>query len=67
MFLPDWVYRILPFVYIMIGLMVASSMDHSIGVGSGVILVITGLFVWKMRIDYRREIAASKGRKKRTW
>jgi len=67
MFLPNWVYRILPFLYIIVGLVVATKMEHLIGIGSGAILMATGLYVWKMRIDYRHEIAAMKGRKKRVW
>ena len=39
MFLPDWVYRSLPFMYVMAGLIVASKMDHTFGVGAGVPVV----------------------------
>lgn len=64
MFLPDWIYRVLPFVYILIGLIVATEMDSIIGTGSGVLLGITGLIIWKMRIDFRREDAAIEKRKR---
>jgi hypothetical protein len=67
MFLPDWVYRSLPFMYVMAGLIVASKMDHAFGVGAGVLLVATGLYVWKMRYEYRHEIDALKRRSKRVW
>lgn len=66
MFLPDWIYRMLPFSYVLVGIIVATKMDSSIAVGSGALLVFTGLLIWKMRADYRREIAAAKDRKKRS-
>jgi hypothetical protein len=50
MFLPDWICRMLPFAYVAVGLVVAIKMDSPIGVGSGVLLVITGLLIWKMRV-----------------
>lgn len=55
MFLPDWIYRMVPFVYIAVGLIVASHESSSIVVSSGALLVMAGLLVWKMRIDYRRD------------
>ena len=56
MSLPDWIYRMLPVVYLVIGFIVVSKMDSPVGTASGVLLGITGVIIWKMRVDYRREI-----------
>ena len=57
MFLPDWIYRMLPVAYLIGGLVISYRMDSFIGVASGVLLGSAGLLVWKMRSDYRREMA----------
>ncbi len=62
MFLPDRIYRMLPFAYIVVGIIVATEMDSLLGTGSGVLLGITGLLIWKMRVDYRREITVTNRR-----
>ncbi len=62
MFLPDRIYRMLPFAYIVVGIIVATEMDSLLGTGSGVLLGITGLLIWKMRVDYRREITVTNQR-----
>jgi hypothetical protein len=59
MFPPDRIYRTLPFAYIALGIIVATEMDSLLGTGSGVLLGITGLLIWKMRVDYRRELAGT--------
>jgi len=56
MFLPDWIYRMLPAAYLVIGLIVVSKMDSPVGTASGVLLALAGVIIWKMRVDYRREI-----------
>ncbi len=63
---PDRIYRMLPFAYIVVGIIVATEMDSLLGTGSGVLLGITGLLIWKMRVDYRREIDVTAGRMKRS-
>jgi hypothetical protein len=55
MHVPDWIYRVLPYLYVVVGFVVASGMDSSIAVCSGALLAFTGLLIWKMRSDYRRE------------
>ena len=62
----DWIYRILPFAYIVLGLIVATEMDSLLATGSGVLLGITGLLIWKMRVDFRREIGATKAKRSAT-
>jgi hypothetical protein len=52
----------LPFAYIVVGIIVATEMDSLLATGSGVLLGITGLLIWKMRVDYRREITTTNGR-----
>jgi hypothetical protein len=56
MLLPDWIYRMLPAVYLVIGLIVMSKMDSPVGTASGVLLALAGVIIWQMRVDYRREI-----------
>jgi uncharacterized protein YjeT (DUF2065 family) len=57
---PNWIYRMLPFVYVVVGLAVVVKMDSTIAVASGVLLVIAGLLVLKMRADYRNQVPAAK-------
>lgn len=64
MFLPDWIYRTLPFAYLVAGFVIVYMMDSFIGTASGVLLGFTGLLIWKMRSDYRREMAGINRRKK---
>jgi hypothetical protein len=61
---PNWIYRILPFVYVVVGLAVVVKMDSTIAVASGVLLLIAGLLVLKMRADYRNQVRAAKDSRK---
>jgi len=63
MYLPEWLYRMLPFAYILAGIAVAAKMDSAIALVSGALLVLAGLLIWKLRADYRREVPAIRGRK----
>lgn len=62
MYLPEWLYRMLPFAYIVAGVAVAAKMDSAIALVSGALLVIAGLLIWKLRADYRREVPAMNAR-----
>ena len=66
MHIPDWLYRPLPYLYVSGGTTTAVATDSALGIGSGTILTLTGVLIWKMRVDYRREIATIMRRKKRT-
>jgi hypothetical protein len=46
---------LLPFVYVLVGVVVATKMDCSIAIGP-----VPCLLIWKMRADYRPEVAATK-------
>ena len=61
---PNWIYRMLPFVYVVVGLAVAVKMDSAIAVASGVLLVIAGLLVLKMRADYRNQVPGRQASRK---
>ncbi|MDH3378610.1 MAG: hemerythrin family protein [Gammaproteobacteria bacterium] len=47
--LPDWLYGALPFIYVFIGTFVLLKIENNLGMFSGAMLVMTGLFVFKMR------------------
>ena len=47
--LPGWLYGALPFIYVFIGAYVLLKLDNNLGIFSGAVLILTGLFVFKMR------------------
>jgi hypothetical protein len=54
MWLPDWFYELLPYLYAVIGFGTASYFDTPVGYGSGFLLLFTAGLVWMMRRDYRQ-------------
>lgn len=50
---PDWLYELLPYLYLTAGLATAFLLGHPIGVISGLLLASAGLVVWHMRRSYR--------------
>jgi hypothetical protein len=57
---PNWSYRFLPFGYLVVSLAVAVQMDTTIALASGVLMLIAGLLVLKMRDDYRNKSPTAK-------
>ena len=53
MWLPDWLHNSLPYIYSAIEMLAIYSADHPLGKGSGVLLMITALLIFKLRKDYR--------------
>lgn len=47
--LPDWMYEILPWLYMLAGLLTMLELRNGLGVLSGLILVCAGFSVWLMR------------------
>jgi len=52
MWLPDWLYKALPFVYAVSGMIAVYSGGNFVGYGSGLLLVLTGLMVFKLRAGH---------------
>jgi hypothetical protein len=53
MWLPDWLYIVLPHIYAAMGILAIYSGDNAVSVGSGVLLVFTAFLVWKLRSEYK--------------
>lgn len=53
MWLPDWLYNALPFVYAGGGMLSIYHANHPVAYGSGVLLILTAFLVFKLRKDYR--------------
>ena len=51
MWLPDWLYKILPIIYTVAGLLTIYHAGNLVGQGSGVLLILTAFMVWKLRKD----------------
>lgn len=49
---PKWLYEASPFMYVLVGLFSAIQL-YNIGRWSGVLLVIAGLHIFKLRLEYR--------------
>jgi hypothetical protein len=54
MWLPDWLYEMLPYVYALAGFSTATYFDSPIGYAAGFLLLLTAGLVWMMRRDYRQ-------------
>ena len=61
MWLPDWVYELLPYLYAAGGVATTWYFETPLGLLSGVLLLATGCLVWMMRRDYRQGRAKKKG------
>jgi hypothetical protein len=46
---PDWLYETMPHIYLVTGFAVISHLDTPAGIGSGALLLISALLIWKMR------------------
>lgn len=53
MWLPDWLYEALPFLYLAAGFAAIFHFDTPAGYGVGALLLLAALLIFKMRMDYR--------------
>ena len=51
---PDWLYEILPYVYLIGGVLTILTLKNFMGTFSGLLLVSAGAAVWSLRRSYRR-------------
>jgi len=54
MWLPEKFYELLPYLYIIGGLIAISDVDTPLGYASGCLLILTGGVIFLMRRDYRQ-------------
>lgn len=55
---PDWLYKLMPFVYVLASLVTFYYFDSLPGYGAGSLFLIAALLIWKMRIENRAVNAA---------
>lgn len=57
---PEWLYELLPFLYVGVGVMTILMLRNPVAAVSGMLLISAGVVVWSMRRNYRngRELAA---------
>lgn len=53
---PDWLYEILPYVYLVAGLTTILTLRNLMGTVSGLLLISAGAAVWLLRRSYRRRM-----------
>ena len=58
---PEWIYEILPWLYIGAGVMTMLIIRNGMAVFSGLALIATGALVWTMRRHYRRSFTEVSG------
>lgn len=61
--LPEIVYEHLPNIYVVVGVGVALSIEHPIGVISSLLLVATGLYIFNVRLSHSKAVIARLMRK----
>lgn len=54
MYLPKWVYELLPFCYFVGGLFAAAMSPNMLGILSGLALAAAGIQIWSQRRRYRQ-------------
>ena len=54
--LPRTLYELLPYLYIVTGITTASLVDSKLVLVSSILLILTGVFVFVMRRNYRKSI-----------
>ena len=54
MWLPDWLYQLLPYLYVVAGLIAINYFEVMTGYISGLLLIFTAGVVFLMRKDYRQ-------------
>ena len=60
MWLPDWLYKLLPYLYVIAGVFTITTFDVVTGHMSGLLLIFTGGIVVLMRLDYRQKTTKDK-------
>ena len=55
---PDWLYEALPYLYVGAGVLVMATLQNSLAVFSGVLLLSAGATIHMMRRSYRRALRA---------
>ena len=53
MWLPDWLYRTLPVIYSISGLLCFYYSENVIGYVSGVLLILAAFLVWRLRKEFQ--------------
>jgi hypothetical protein len=53
MWLPDWLYELLPYFYALAGSVTILCMQTPAGFGAGALLLLAALIILKMRSEYR--------------
>ena len=56
MYIPDWIYRLLPYAYVVSGAFAMIALRTTLGFVCGAILISAGAIIWKMRRDYARAV-----------
>ena len=51
--LPNWLYEVLPYLYIGIGAISALAIRNVAGIASGLVLISSGVVIWNMRRNFR--------------
>jgi hypothetical protein len=49
MWLPDWLYKTLPFIYALMGGLAVYHGANLVGRASGVLLILTAFLIWLLR------------------
>jgi hypothetical protein len=60
MWLPKWLYDLLPYLYAVAGISAASILHTAIGYMAGLVFLSTACLIWIMRRDYRQGKADSR-------
>lgn len=58
---PAWLYESLPYVYVTAGAVTIGTLQHPISLFSGVLLIVAGAHVFKMRLGERRDLRVKLG------
>ena len=51
---PDWLYKVMPYIYSIAGLATIYHFDSAPEYGAGVLLLLAALLIWKMRNENRK-------------
>jgi hypothetical protein len=54
--IPDFVYELLPYVYILVGILAMVKIPGQLGTFSGLVLLAAGLLVFKWRLEHRSTV-----------
>ncbi len=57
---PDWLYELLPYLYVAAGILTILILWNAMAIFSGCMLIIAGMIVWTMRKNYRKTLPSEK-------